>query len=254
MFIEERHKYILDCLDRDGKILVKDLSNKFNLSESMIRKDLQVLEKQNLLKRTYGGAIKVKRKLMKEISYVNRMENDLEIKEVVAKKAFDMINDNDTIFLDASSISYSIAKLISMENKSLTVITNMIIISSVLENSENVNLIFIGGDYSSIAGGCIGSHSIEQIKNYHCNKAFVGCVGINLEDGTLSTTLSEDANTKKAIMNTSKERYLLILNERFIIDGTYNFATINEFDSIISEAEPNKSILEELMKYDVHII
>ena len=57
MFIEERHKHILDILQRDGKVLVKDLSAQFEVSESMIRKDLQVLEKNNLLQRTYGGAI-----------------------------------------------------------------------------------------------------------------------------------------------------------------------------------------------------
>lgn len=59
MFTEERHKYILDLLNENGKILVKDLSKEFNVSESMIRKDLKVLERKNLLRRTYGGAISI---------------------------------------------------------------------------------------------------------------------------------------------------------------------------------------------------
>ena len=45
MFIEERYRYILNLLDQNGKVLVKDLSKEFNVSESMIRKDLQALEK-----------------------------------------------------------------------------------------------------------------------------------------------------------------------------------------------------------------
>lgn len=57
MFMEERLEEILRILKKDGKVLVKDLSVKFNVTEGMIRKDLQKLEQEGLLKRTYGGAI-----------------------------------------------------------------------------------------------------------------------------------------------------------------------------------------------------
>ncbi|WP_294156322.1 DeoR/GlpR family DNA-binding transcription regulator [uncultured Clostridium sp.] len=254
MFIEERYKCILDLLEKDGKIFVKDLSERFNISESMIRKDLQTLEKQNLLKRTYGGAIKVTRKIINEISYLKRIHNDIDKKEKVAIKAYEMINDNDTIFLDSSSISYCIARLIAAGDKKVTVITNMIVMSSVIECTDNINLIYIGGNYSSIVGGTIGSQAINGIKNYCCNKAFVGCVGVNTETGNLSTSISEDAHTKRAIMDSSKERYLLILNDRFNIDAVYNFAKISEFDSIITEELPETAVTAELEKYNIHMI
>ena len=254
MFIEERHKCILDLLEQDGKIFVKDLSDRFNVSESMIRKDLQSLEKQNLLKRTYGGAIKVTRQIINEVSYIQRIHIDMDLKEKVALKAYEMINDDDTIFLDASSISYCIAKLIASGDKKITIITNMIVLSSVIESTDKIHIIYIGGDYNSIAGGTIGSHAIDNIKNYHCNKAFVGCVGVNAETGNLSTSLSEDANTKRAIMNISKELYLLLLNRRFNIDAVFNFGKLSEFDSIITEDMPDSSIMEELEKQNVHLI
>ena len=57
MFMEERLEEILRILKKDGKVLVKDLSVRFNVTEGMIRKDLQKLEQEGLLKRTYGGAI-----------------------------------------------------------------------------------------------------------------------------------------------------------------------------------------------------
>ena len=254
MFIEERHKCILELLEQHGKILVKDLSERFNVSESMIRKDLQALEKQNLLKRTYGGAIKITRQIINEVSYLKRINIDIEIKEKVALKAYEMINDNDTIFLDASSICYCIAKLIAAGDKKVTVITNMIVMSSVIECTDNINIIYIGGNYNSIAGGTIGSHAINAIENYHCNKAFIGCGGVNPQNGNLSTSISEDANTKRAIMNISKECYLLLLNQRFNIDAVYNFGKLSEFDSVITEDMPDNIILDELKKYNVNLI
>ena len=229
MFIEERHKCILESLEQDGKIFVKDLSERFNVSESMIRKDLQALEKQNMLKRTYGGAIQITRQI-------------------------EMINDNDTIFLDASSISYCIAKLIASSNKKVTIITNMIVLSSIIECTDNINVIYIGGNYNSIVGGTIGSHAINSIKNYHCNKAFVGCGGVNAQNGNLSTSIGEDANTKRVIMDISKESYLLVLNQRFNIDAVYNFGKLSEVDSVITEDMPESSIMNELKKYNVNII
>ena len=59
MFTEERHKYILDLLNRDGKIFVKDLSKEFKVSESMIRKDLKVLRAKKPTSENYGGAINI---------------------------------------------------------------------------------------------------------------------------------------------------------------------------------------------------
>lgn len=254
MFIEERHKHILDLLERDGKVLVKDLSAQFGVSESMIRKDLQVLEKNNLLQRTYGGAINIKRTIVNTEALFSRVEKDTDLKAIIANKIYELINDNDTIFLDASSISYLLTKLLIQNNKDITLITNMVEISSLLHLDLKMKVIFIGGNYNSFVGGNIGFHSIEQIKLYSCNKAFIGCSGINLTNGTVSTSLSEDAGTKKAIMNISKEVYLIATNKRFNLDGIFNFSNISDFHSIITEAQPNNNLMNLLKQYDINLV
>ena len=254
MFIEERYKYILDLLDKDGKVLVKDLSVQFNISESMIRKDLQVLEKKNLLQRTYGGAINIKRTIVNGESFFKRVEKNTDLKEIIAKKAYDQIKENDTVFLDASSISYILTKLLIKSNKDITLITNMVEISSMIPLDSKIHVIFIGGDYNALERGNIGSHSIDQIKLYRCNKAFIGCSGIDLRYGSISTGESEDAGTKKAIMNISKELSLMATNERSNIDGIFNFSNIIDFHSIITEASPSNTIMTLLEQYDVNLI
>lgn len=254
MFIEERHKHILDILEQQGKVLVKDLSAQFGVSESMIRKDLQVLEKNNLLQRTYGGAINIKRSIAPAESLFKRVEKNTDIKKIIAEKAYDLINEEDTIFLDASSITYLLTKMLIQNNKKVTLITNMVEISSMINLDSKIHVIFIGGDYSPFVGGNIGFHSIEQIKLYRCNKAFIGCSGIDLRDGSISTCLSEDAGTKKAIINISKDLYLMAPNERFNLDGIFNFSNICDFHSIITETAPNNAILNLIEQYDVNLI
>ena len=254
MFIQERYKYILDLVEKDGKVLVKDLSIQFKVSESMIRKDLQVLEKKKLIQRTYGGAININRTIVNGENFFSRVEKNTELKEIIAKKAYSQIKENDTIFLDASTISYILAKLLIKSNKNIILITNMFEISSMIEVDSNIHFIFIGGDYDAIVGGSIGSHSIEQIKLYRCNKAFVGCSGVDLRDGNISTSVSEDANTKKTIMSISKETYLMALNERFNIDGIFKFSNITDFNSIITEVSPSKTTINLLEQYDINLI
>ena len=106
MFIEERYNHILALLEQNGKVLVKDLSKTFNVSESMIRKDLQLLEKKNLLQRTYGGAISVNHKLVNIESFQHRILKSQEIKQQIAQKSLAFIQEEDTIFLDTSTTSY----------------------------------------------------------------------------------------------------------------------------------------------------
>lgn len=254
MFVEERHKYILDILDRDGKIFVNDLSMKFNVSKSMIRKDLRILEKKNLLQRTYGGAININHTIFNRKSFLKRVWINTDLEETIAQKAYNQIKEKDIVFLDASSISYILIKLLIKNNKDVTVITNMVEIASLIPLYMNIHIFFIGGDYNVLTGGNIGSNSIEQIKLFCCNKAFIGCSGIDLRDGNVSVSVSEEANTKKAIISISKEAYLLSLNEKFNTDGTYIFSNIIEFCGIITETLPSKKIITFLNRYNVNLI
>ena len=254
MFIEERYKYILDLLEKNGKVLVKDLSRDLSISESMIRKDLQLLEKQNLLKRTYGGAINPKHTLTCTQSFRKRVAKNTHLKEIIAHKAFKQIEENDTIFLDASTTSYMIAKLIIAQDLPLTLITNMLEISSLIPANSKAHFIFIGGDYHPLVGGSVGSYAIKQIKQYRCHKAFIGCTGIDLNDGSINTAISEDASTKKAIMSICSKLYLIMLNDKFETTGSFVFSQLTDFHGLITEELPSPATIKLLESYDICLI
>lgn len=255
MFIEERHQSIMDLLEQNGKVLVKDLSSIFNVSESMIRKDLQLLEKKHLLKRTYGGAIHLNHTLAPaNESFRKRVERHTDLKEQLARTAFSLIEENDTIFLDASTTSYMIAKLMITSDIPLTLITNMLEIASLIPSNSKMQVIFIGGDYHPLVGGSVGSYSIQQIRNYRCNKAFIGCTSVDLRDGSIHTSISEDANTKKAIMSISNKLFLIMLNEKFEAQGTFTFSNLTDFHGIITETLPTTSVMNLLEAYDIPLL
>ena len=97
MFTEERHVAIEQCLREKGKVKVKELSEKFQVSEDCIRKDLKTLENAGRLKRTYGGAI-LSQDYPLERDVIDRRNYHLDKKKIIAEKAVKLINSNETIF------------------------------------------------------------------------------------------------------------------------------------------------------------
>ena len=101
------------------------------MTEDCIRKDLKQLEHKGSLKRTYGGAIQVRQSSqLYDIS--EREKIDISTKTTISKKALELIQDRETIFLDLSTINILIAKALVLSQKRVTVVTNMLEIANIL--------------------------------------------------------------------------------------------------------------------------
>ncbi|MFA9398787.1 MAG: DeoR/GlpR family DNA-binding transcription regulator [Clostridiaceae bacterium] len=244
MFAEERIDFIADILNTEGKVFVKELSNKFNVTEDCIRKDLKLLENKGIIRRTYGGAVLNRKKADYEKIEI-RKEKNLESKRLIAKKAFELLNDFETIFLDISTTNIILADLIAKSNKKIIVVTNMIDIILALKNS-NVKTICIGGVLSKDLDGFVGSATIENINKYKFDKVFIGSCGVNIYDKTISTFDVDDGNTKSAILDSGKKVYIVMENKKFYSDGVYKFADITEIDYIITEIKPDQNVLDKI--------
>lgn len=254
LFTEERHSEILSILNKEGKVVVKDLSNHFSVTEDCIRKDLKILENKTMLRRTYGGAIP-----FRAIAHIEPLEErkhlNLDLKSIIAKKAFDIIEEGETIFLDISTTNILLAKLLSNSKKKLTVVTNMLDIMSILNNEEsNITVISPGGVLKKDSNGFTGSMTIENISNYKFNRAFIGSCGVNLQDKSVTTFDVEDGNTKKAIIRNSQKVYIVIESSKFYFDSIYKFATFNDINVIITEKISDNDILTILKKSNIEVI
>ena len=253
MFANERLDQILEILNSHGKLIVKDLSLKFSVTEDCIRKDLKNLENKNLLKRTYGGAIPARKSTHNE-NIQRRKSVNMESKQIIAEKAFNLIEDNETIFMDISTSNIIFAKLLADSTKHITVVTNMIDIISTFSNNNIINVICTGGVFSNKLDGFTGSAAIECIQKYKVDRVFIGSCGVNVFDKSITTFDVEDGNTKKAIINAGKNVYLLMDNSKFYADGIYKFASLYDINYIITESRPAEEICEILDKTDTGIL
>ena len=253
MFVEERQNMISTILHKSGKVKVKELSEQFKVTEDCIRKDLSILEKQGVLKRVYGGAVKV-RINAHNLDVKERKEKNVEIKYEIASKALTLIKNNDMIFLDISTSNIELAKLLRNSNLDIIVVTNMIDVMLELTAMSSIKVIFIGGSLNRGKDGFVGSMANSAIANFKFDIAFMGVVGVDLYDNSVSTYMVDDGLTKKEIISASRKKYMIIETEKFNMDGTYKYAHVEDFDGIITESKPKDNILEILKDYKLELI
>ncbi len=249
----DRLDEILKILNRNGRIQVKELSELFEVSEDLIRKDLKKLDEKDQIIRIYGGA-KLKVKSFDTASLKHRLHHNIEDKEAIAKKAVDFINSNETIFLDTSSTSLAIANGLARTNKMVTVITNMPEIIRVLEENDGMSLIGIGGVYSKKFGGYVGQSAIQQISNYSVDKAFISCAAVNPETNALSSGVFDVGSTKKTILDSATCKIVAVERRKFGYNCTFKFYSLDDVDYVITEKKLSKVYASILNKKDIKII
>lgn len=253
MFAEERQNTIVALVNRKGSVRVKELSEQFGVTEDSIRKDLTMLEKKGLLKKTYGGAVK-RRVNVHDLDVSQRIDKNIESKQKIADKALELIKDGDMVFLDISTANLELAKMLVKSPMNITVVTNMVDIMLEFIPSVAIKIIFIGGTFSRGHDGFVGSVTNNQISSYRFDIAFLGTVGVDLFDNSVDTYMVEDGLTKSAILEASKKTYMMLETRKFNTDGTYKYAKVDNFTGAIMETDPPEDIEEKLKEYNIEWI
>ncbi len=253
MFLEERQESIMNLLMRDGKVRVKDLSEMFEVTEDCIRKDLGALEKQGKLKRTYGGAV-VLRENIHTMEVSKKRHTDVEAKRRIAQAAIHLIHDKDMVFLDISTSNLAIAELLVKEQREITVVTNMIDVLVVLARNPRIRLIFAGGKINKSRDGFWGGMTLDFISHLKPDIAFVGAVGVDVRENSVSTYDIEDGINKAAIIRASKRAYVVAESRKLSADGNYNYVTLDTLSGLITDALPAEDIQQAAENYGVEII
>ena len=230
---KEREKLILEKLVRNKKVTVKEIAKDLYISEPSVRRDLASLEKQNLIKRTHGGAIIEETALsLNKIPFVLRELEESDSKLIIAKKAVELINDNDVIFLDASTSAYTMIPFLISKNN-VTVVTNGVKALSKLAE-YNINTISTGGRLVSSCLALVGEEAYKTIESINADVAFFSCRGLS-DDGFI-TDIAPDENYVRAKMIThSKKSYLLCTNNRKGEKFFHNLCHERDLDGIICE-------------------
>lgn len=214
MIAEERKNKIVELLAEKKTITVKDLTSLLGATGATIRKDLEDLQIQNKLQRVHGGAVSVDK--VSEIL----LDTDLEVrsqeeKRAIALHAYDYIQDNDTLLLDASTTVRELTKLISSgDRKNLTIFTNSLNNATHLSGIKRLRLILIGGEITPFLKFGVGPFAEDFLSKIRVDKCFLGTNGIDKNFG-FSIPNIDDANLKRKMTKSSRHTFILADSTKF---------------------------------------
>lgn len=209
MMAIQRREIIKSQIEKRGEVLVAELSREFQVSETTIRRDLDYLASLQIVSKTYGGAVLHDRYALKaEPLFTERTQIHDEKKKRIAKMAAGLIEDGDVIILDNGTTT-SLIPLYIQEKKEITVITNSLHIAYSLIESENVDVIVLGGELRKRTGAIIGNNALLELQSLFVNKVFLSCSGVSLEGGVTVSNINTMA-LRKQMMESSHTTTLLV--------------------------------------------
>lgn len=210
MLTEERHRKIIERLERDGVVKSQDLVQWLDSSESTVRRDLQELEDLGILERVHGGA-KRPQHLEQELGMFEKSSKNVQQKKLVAKYAVECIAEGDVIYLDAGTTTSEMIPF--LKERTVTVVTNSVGLAARLVEAE-IATIVLGGRIKLTTDAVVGSQALEQLKQYRFNKAFMGMNGVHTDSG-YSTPDPEEAILKRAAIQQAEEAFILVDHSKF---------------------------------------
>lgn len=234
MFRNERHEEILQLVARDGRVATTELAERYGVSEDSIRKDLQQLDAEGKLQRVYGGAVALP-DAQPTRQVASRVDERADEKRLVAGKAFELIEDDMTIFLDVSSTNLYLADLLAASDKRLIVVSNMLDLLSRVAAGANIDAQCPGGHVSLELNGLVGGVTTRNLARNHFDLAFLGTINFGLEDNEVTTFDSEDAAIKHTALERSARTYVVGDSHKFNVQGGFRYARLTDFEAIITD-------------------
>ena len=234
MKFEERKRFIMDKLSQTQQVEVLDIIDAFQVSAITARRDLDQLEKEGLLVRTHGGAIKVNTPSTRKLfSYDEKAMLNKDRKEYIGELASRLVQESDVIFIDSGSTLFHMCNYLKTI-RHLTVITNSLPVAAELVGYPNIRINLIGGELDHERKAVYGLVSEITLDHYHTNKAFIGADGVSLAKG-LTTYDEKEAAISRKIAASSDEVFLLCDSSKIERNSSVKFAPLSILKALVTD-------------------
>ncbi len=228
-----RQSTILDALRSNGEVSIHTLAEQFHVSEMTIRRDLVLLEREEEITRTHGGAMLSQAGII-EFSFKEKVRKSAKEKKAIALEAASLIRPGMTITLDTGTTTLEVARLIS-GFKPLTVLTSSLAIASVLYVYEHIELVLLGGTVRKGNPDLTGWLTEENLKRFRVDLALLGADGVN-PDGVFTTDMNI-ARVSQSIIAGAQETTLIIDHNKFNKASFVKFASWDQINRVITDSQ-----------------
>jgi DeoR family fructose operon transcriptional repressor len=240
MLIAERHTRLKELLARRGVSDLKSLSAELDVSHSTVRRDIDVLEQQGLVRQTHGGVIWVGEPangtngaggVARPYAFDQRMGYQRDAKRAIARAARDLVQPGDTVLLDGGTTTFHLAQ--ELRGRPLQLVTNSLPIANLFLNDDGVELILTGGLMYPRYGVLLGPGAENMLATIHPKTLFLSVAGVH--DGMLYNQNLLLVQSERRMMEQAQQVVLLADAGKFGQQALAQLCRLDEIDVVVAD-------------------
>ena len=245
MAYETRANRIMALLRQNGTVQASQISELLQVSLVTVRKDLQRMEDEGLLRRTHGGAA---------IRGVEANPDPrTKVMDRIAEAAAAQIHDGDCVIMNAGNTTLLTARKL-LGRKNVTIITNSIAIARELVQQTSIKLIFLGGEVNAEAVFTYGWDAVTQLEQYKANKLIMSASGLSCSTG-LTTRHMEAADLLRKMIARTETMIVVADDTKIGFESFYHVGDLSAVDMLITNAtSKTEQELQKIQNIGIHVV
>ena len=245
----ERHQHILRLALGERIVRIRDLARSLGVHEMTVRRDLDALSEQGLMRRVRGGA-RLTQQAGAEVAYTLRATQQLPAKARIAEAALWLVQAGDTVGFDASTTALTLAQRLG-ERSVQAVVTSLDAANALA--SAKVPFTLVGGTFHERARSFVGGTVTQALERLHLDTVFFSAKGFSLRAGFTDAHLPE-VEVKEKLIGSGGTVVALLDSQKFGLEAFGKIATLGQIDILVTDAAPPKPVREALLEADVQLI
>ena len=231
-----RQTGILEIARQEGRVVVEDLAQRFDVTLQTIRRDLTELAEAGLLDRVHGGA--VPRTGVSNIGYEARRRMNETAKTAIARACAAAIPDNSSMILNLGTTTEAVAREL-IHHSNITVVTNNMNVANILVANPGCEIMVAGGALRRADGGLVGELTTQFIEQFKVDFAIIGTSALDRDGDLLDFDLAE-VRVSRAIIRQARQTFLVTDHTKLGRSAPARIASLSELDAVfIDQALPD---------------
>lgn len=248
MNLPPRQQNILDLVRERGYLSIEELAQQFAVTPQTIRRDINQLAEQNLLRRYHGGA--AWDSSIENTAYNTRADQMRDEKQRIAEAIAAQIPDNASLFINIGTTTEAIARAL-LGHRNLKVISNNLHVASILAGKDDFEVLIAGGTVRS-DGGVVGQAAVDFIEQFRVDFAVVGISGID-EDGSLLDFDYQEVRVSRAIIDNARQVFLAADSSKFGRNAMVRLGPISLVNRVFTDSPPPAAVARLMSQHKVQL-
>ena len=246
----ERRQRIVDLVNDNMSVKVTMLAEVFDVSETTIRNDLASLEEENKLRRVRGGAVPIEMNGKALFAGPVNIAN-AQAKKRIARWAADMVEDGESILLDASTTVLCMAPYLE-KYRNLTIVTNGIDVARILAENPSNTVVLIGGVVNTSGKAITTLVGTNFVANLQFHSAFVSGVGFSIDAGLTERSL-EQARLKQTLLASATQTVALVDSSKLGKTGLAPFLDVDSISYLVTDGDADPDFISQVREAGLNV-